>query len=61
MKDLPKLFEAVIIPYIIIASFTLICWLTGTGQSVPEWPWVFFLGGLSKYGITFSVGKIRKK
>ncbi len=58
MKDI---FKAFIVPYIIIYSFTVIGFMMATGQDVPEILWGIFITGLGKEGISFGIGKIRKK
>ena len=60
MKDLPALFKAFIIPYIICCSCTAICFLFATGQDIPTELWGIFIFFLSEEGIKFGIGKIKK-
>ena len=60
MKDLPALFKAFIIPFIICYSFLIIGFLFATGQAIPEFLWGVFIFFLGEEGIKFGVGKIKK-
>ena len=61
MKDLPALFKAFVIPYFTCASMTGVIIQIVTGQE-PSMILIGITGaGLSKMGIDFGIGKIRKK
>ena len=61
MKDLPALFNAVVMPYTAICSVSGIVFILGTGQEVPMMLWGLFAGSLSKMGIHWSLTNLRKK
>lgn len=61
MTDYKALFKAFIIPYIICYSFLIIGFLMATGQEVPMELWGVFGFFLGEEGISFGIGKIRKK
>lgn len=61
MKDLPALFTAFIIPFIICYSFLIIGFMWATEQEIPIELWGVFVFFLGEKGISFGIGKIRKK
>ena len=61
MKDLPALFKAFIIPYIICYSFTIIGFLWATGEGIPMELWGVFIFFLGEEGIKFGVGKVKRQ
>jgi len=61
MKDLPALFKAFVIPYFTCASFTGVVFQIATGQEASIILWGIAGAGLSKMGIDFGIGKIKKK
>jgi len=61
MKDLPALFNASVVPLCtLMACFGLI-FMACTGQELDMFVLSIFGGGLSKMGISFGIGKIKKK
>jgi len=61
MKDLPALFKAFVIPYFTCAAFSGVVFMIATGQEVDMILWGVMGAGLSKMGIDFGIGKIRRK
>ena len=60
MKDLPALFKAFIIPFIICYSFLIMGFLWAAGQDIPMELWGILGFFLSEEGIKFGVGKLKK-
>jgi len=61
MRDLPALFNAFVIPYFTCCAFTGVVFMIATGQEVDIILWGIVGAGLSKMGIDFGIGKMRKK
>ncbi len=61
MNDYTKLFNAFVIPYFTCAAFSGVVFMLSTGQEVDMLLWTAVGAGLSKMGISFGIGKIRKK
>ncbi len=60
MNDLPKIFKAVVVPYIACYAFTVMGFLWATGQDIPQMLWVVFVGALGELGIEFGVKRAKK-
>ena len=61
MKDLPRQFNAMVIPVMTIEAFAGVVFLEATAQEPSMILWGVVGAGLSKMGIDFGIGKIKKK
>lgn len=61
MKDLPALFNASVIPLMTLMAFAGVVFMIATGQEVDMILVSVVGAGLSKMGISFGIGKIKKK
>ena len=60
MKDLPALFNASVIPLMTLMAFAGVVFMIATGQEVDVILWGVVGAGLSKMGISFGIGKLKK-
>lgn len=61
MNDLPKLFEASVIPLMTLMAFAGVVFMVSTGQEADMILMGVVGAGLSKMGISFGIGKIKRK
>jgi len=61
MKDLSALFNASVIPLMTLMAFAGVVFMIATGQEIDMILVSVVGAGLSKMGISFGIGKMRKK
>ena len=61
MKDLASVLTASVIPLMTLMAFGGVVFMLMTGQEVDMFLWGAVGAGLSKMGISFGIGKVRKR